>query len=236
VKCGGLTGSLRWVDLEEMNMDQVGNLLERPRLYYNIDGLGELGGSVMCLGLGLLWWLLMRSPADSVWHRISFFVFVGLMLLIHYGIKTVKTRITYPRTGFVEYRRRRHTSAIAAVVGALATAGLAVAFRRHRDISTLVSLAGLVFAAAYGYNFARAVRWKLVIVGAMAVASFVIAFLPVDVLGALGSESPAHPDRAKLLGAILLSLTVYGTLLLISGGISLWLYLHHTQAPAQDRQ
>ena len=178
----------------------------------------------------------MRSPADSVWHRISFFVFVVLGLIIHYGTKAVKTRITYPRTGFVEYRRQWHTSAIAAALGALATAGLGVGFRRHWDISMLASLAGLVFAAAYSYRFARAVRWKWVIVGAMVVASFVIVFLPADVLCALGSESPAHPDRAKLLGTILLSLMVYGALLLISGGISLWLYLRHTQAPAQEGQ
>ena len=45
-----------------MNMDQVGNLLARPRLYYNIDGLGELGGSILCLGDALLLWLLMRRP------------------------------------------------------------------------------------------------------------------------------------------------------------------------------
>jgi hypothetical protein len=219
-----------------MIMDQVGSFLDRPRLYYNIDGLGELGGSVMCLGLALLWWLLMRSPADSVWHQISWLAFVGLMLLIHYGTKAAKTRITYPRTGFVEYRRRRRTSAIAAAVGALATAGLAVAFRRRWDISTLASLTGLVFVASYGYHFARAVRWKWVIVGVMVVASFVIAFLPAGFLGALGSESPAHPDRAKLLGTILLSLMVYGTLLLISGGISFWLYLRQTRPPAQEEQ
>ena len=217
-------------------MDRIGSLLDRPRLYYNIDGLGELGGSVMCLGFALVWWLLMRSPADSAWHRISFFVFVVLGLIIHYGTKAVKTRITYPRTGFVEYRRQWHTSAIAAALGALATAGLGLGFRRHWDISMLASLAGLVFAAAYSYRFARAVRWKWVIVGAMAVASFVIAFLPADVVGALGSESPTHPDRAHLLGAILLSLMVYGALLLISGGISLWLYLRQTQAPAQEGQ
>ncbi len=219
-----------------MNMDQVGNLLARPRLYYHIDGLGELGGSVMCLGYALLLWLLMRSPADSMWHRISLFVFVGLVLLIRYGTKAVKTRITYPRTGFVEYRRRWPIAAIAAALGAVTTAGLAVSFRRHWDISVLASLTGLVLAASYGYHFARAVRWKWVIVGAMAVVPFVIAFLPADVLGALGSESPAHPDRAKLLGTILLSLMVYGTMLLISGGISLWLYLRHTQAPAQEGQ
>jgi hypothetical protein len=217
-------------------MDQVGSILERPKRYYNIDGVGELGGSILCLGYALLLWLLMRSPADSVWRRSSFFAFVALMLLIHYGAKAVKTRITYPRTGFVEYRRRWNASAIAAAGGALATAGLAVAFRRHWDIPMLASLTGLAFAAAYGYNFARAVRWKWVLAGAMAVASFVIAFLPADVLGALGSESPAHPARTRLLGTILLSLVVYGTMLLISGGISLWLYVRHTQAPAQEGQ
>src|SRR5260370_36755520 len=122
-------------------------------------------------------------------------------------------------------------------MGALAAAGLVVAFRRHWDLSTLASLVGLVFAAAYGYGIARAVRWKWVIVGAIAVTSFVIAFLPADILGTLGSDSPvAHPDRAKLDGTILLSLMAYGTMLLISGGISFWLYLRHTQAPAQEAQ
>lgn len=217
-------------------MDQVGNLLDRPRLYYNIDGLGELGGGVMCLGFALLLWVLMRSPADSVWHRISFFVFIGLALLIRYGTKAVKTRITYPRTGFVEYRRQWKIRAISAALSALTTVGLAIGFRRHWDISALASLTGLVFAAAYGYHFARGFGWKWVIVGGMAVAMFVIAFLHADVLSALGSESPAHPDRAKLLGTILLSLMVYGTMLLISGGISLWLYLRHTPIPAQEGQ
>jgi len=29
---------------------------------------------------------------------------------------------------------------------------------------------------------------------------------------------------------------LYGTPLLVSCGISFWLYVHHTQAPAQDAQ
>jgi hypothetical protein len=218
-------------------MDQVESLLSRPKFYYNIDGLVELGGGFMCLGSALLWWLLMRSPADSAWHQISLFAFVGLMLLIRYGTKAIKTRITYPRTGFVEYQRRWHSPVIAAALGALVTASLYVVFRRQWDISMLASLTGLVFAAAYGYGIARAVRWKWVIAGAIAVASFVIASLPSDVLGALASDSSVgHPGRAKLDGSIFLCLIAYGTMLLISGGISFWFYLRHTQAPAQDAQ
>ena len=34
-------------------MDPVGDVLNRPRLYYNIDGLGELGGGVLALGIAL---------------------------------------------------------------------------------------------------------------------------------------------------------------------------------------
>jgi hypothetical protein len=226
-----------------MNMDQIGKLLDRPRLYFNIDGLGELGGGVLCLGFALVLSLMMRWPAHSFWHQISLFAFFGLALLIRYGTKAVKTRITYPRTGFVEYRRgdRRRNSIIAAVLGALIVLGLWVAVRRHWDITTPASLTGLVFglvfAAAYGYHFVRAVRWKWVIVGAIAVASLVIAFLPADVLRALGSELPVVlPDRAKPLGILLLNLVAYGTILSISGGISLWLYLRHTHFPAQEGQ
>lgn len=218
-------------------MDQVGNLLDRPRLYSNIDGLVELGGGVLCLGYALLLWLLAHSSANSVWHQISLFAFVGLMLVIHYGTKAIKTHITYPRTGFVEYRKRRRTAIIAAALGALVSGGLAVAFRRHWDITTPAPLIGLVFAASYAYNIARAVRWKWAVVWAMALGSLVIAFLPADVLVALANDSSAaHADRAKLTGTILLSLMVYGTMLLISGGISFWLYLRHTQAPAQEDQ
>jgi hypothetical protein len=115
--------------------------------------------------------------------------------------------------------------------------GLVIASRRHWDITTPASLIGLVFAAAYAYQIARPVRWKWVVVWAMTLGSLVIAFLPADVLRALANDSwVTHPVRTRLVGTILLSLMIYGTMLLISGGISLWLYVRHTQAPAQEGQ
>ncbi|HXP61103.1 MAG TPA: hypothetical protein VN829_11460, partial [Dongiaceae bacterium] len=102
-------------------MNQVRNIMDRPRLYYNIDGLGEVNIGVMFLGFALLLWLLVHSPANSLWHQVAWLVFLGLALIMHYGTKALKTHVTYPRTGFVEYRRsdRRRTSIIAAVLGAL---------------------------------------------------------------------------------------------------------------------
>jgi hypothetical protein len=191
----------------------------------------------MFLGSALLLWLLAHSPASSVWHQIAWLVFLGLALVMHYGTKAIKTHITYPRTGFVEYRRsdRRRTSIIAAVLGALAPLGMVAADWGHWDISTVACLMGLVFAAAYARSIARAVRWKWAVAGAIALGSVVITFVPADVLAALAGDSlVAHPVRAKLVGVILLSLMTYGPMLLISGGISFWLYLRHTQAPAQE--
>jgi hypothetical protein len=37
-------------------------------------------------------------------------------------------------------------------------------------------------------------------------------------------------------GAFLLTMMFYGTVLLVSGGFSFWLYLRHTEAPAQEAQ
>ena len=216
-------------------MDQLGNLVDRPRLYYNIDGLVELGGGLMFLGIALL----LSLPVNSVWHRISWFVFLGLASTIHYGTKAIKTRITYPRTGFVEYRRdeRRRTSIVSGIAAALIVLGLGTAARGHWDTTTFASLIGLIFAAVYAYRLGRAVRWKWAVAGAIALASIAIGFLPADFLAAMANDSlVTHPFLAKFGGTLVVSFMTYGAMLLVSGGISFWLYLRHTPAPAREGQ
>lgn len=48
-------------------MDQVQNLLGRPKEYYNVDGVGELSIGFMCLGFALLGWLQLHAPRGSAW-------------------------------------------------------------------------------------------------------------------------------------------------------------------------
>ena len=213
-------------------MDQVGTLLNRPKLYNNIDGVGELEAGFGALSFAFFQWTLVRSPAHSAWHSMwVFYIYFGSMFAIfHYGTKAIKERITYPRTGFVEYRKRdRVWPTVFAAVGASASLALVMlAVRRHWDLTTGASLVGLLSAASYAYHFAREVRWKWAVASAMALGSILIAILPGDLIGSLTGHS--------WLALCLPSFMLWGPLLLISGAISFWLYLRHTEAPAQDAQ
>ena len=209
--------------------------MERPKAYYNIDGVGELGVGFMCLGYALLIWLQLHAAADSAWRGMhAFFIYLAVMLsVIHYGSKAIKNRITYPRTGFVSYDRRSQywlPMAVGVGTSSLLAAVLIFAGRHAANVAPL-SLAGLVFAAAY-LRIARTVRWKWAVFGAMLGGAVVIAALPIDLLEALanhtGSGTVIPPS---LVGAFWLSILLYGGLLTLSGGISFWLYLRHTKAP-----
>lgn len=223
-------------------MERIESLLERPKFYNNIDGVGELGMGCMILGFALLTWMQARSPGGSLWHKVYVVLPLILVLvsIIDQGSKAIKKHITYPRTGFVEYRKRDNVrpAMIAFVVAAMAAMGLAHAVRSHwgmgshLGLTTPGALVGLVFAATYGYGVARAVRWKWAVAGAIAICSVVIAILPVELVGALaGSTSSAGAFSAAAVGAWLLSILTYGVILLISGVISFVLYLRHTQPP-----
>lgn len=211
-------------------MDQVDRMLAQPKIYYNIDGVGELGMGFMCLAFSLLGSMQLNSPKGSVWHSMYLFIiYVGLMcVIIKYGSLAIKKHITYPRTGFVEYQKRDRVwrLIIGGIAGGLTAVGFGIVGKRHWDITMLVSLGSLIFAGGYAYGFARTVRWKWLVASAMAFVSVLIAVFPriwfwVDDTWA---------------GAYYFVFMLDGALMLISGGISFCLYLRHTQAPAQENQ
>ncbi len=218
-------------------MDQIESLLKRPRAYYNVDGMGELGGGVMLLAYGLIQWVIVQAPRDSVWHKSVWLIFIVAMAAIHYGTKAIKERITYPRTGYVEYSEtaRRLSSVIAAVIAAIFALGLFVVVRSHRDMSLPCSFIGLPIAAAYARGFARTATWKWAVFAVLAIGSVTIGILPADLMGALARNSGAPGFvSAKATGACMLTFLLFGAVFLISGGISLRLYLRRTQSLARD--
>lgn len=230
MSASGSTGRMPLPPIGGTNMDQVDRMLARPKLYYNIDGMGELSGGLMCLAFSILGTMQLRAPKESVWHSMYFFIiYVGLMLVIlKYGIQAIKKHITYPRTGFVEYRKRDKMwpGIFAALLAPLVVALIATAAQRHWDLTMFVALLGLLFTGVYAYHFARTVRWKWLVTAAIAFVSVLIVAFPqiwfwVD---------------STWIGAYWLMFMLDGALLFISGGISFCLYLRHTQAPGEESQ
>jgi hypothetical protein len=232
-------------DPEEMKVDQIEKLVRRPVLYNNVDGVGELGLGLFGLGCGLLDWLQIRNPANYIWHRWWGMLWFWLIIaVIYYGTKAIKTHITYPRTGFVEYRKRKSAWLSALVLGC-ATALLAAwcatfAARSHWNIggpywgmTTPAALLGLLYAGAYAYKIAGEIRWKWAVAAAMAICSVVIAMLPTGVIGVVAGSTSDFTTLPANYRAWILTITVYGAIMLISGGISFVLYMRHTQPAAE---
>jgi hypothetical protein len=190
-------------------MEQVESLLKRPKLYYNIDGVAELGMGFMMLAFGLFGWVQEHTPRGSVWHQMWVFAvyMTAMVLILHYGPKALKARYTYPRTGFVEYRSRDRVwpAIAAAVLAPVVAVGCWFAFHRHWNWAALSTLYGLALAAGYAYQIARTVRWKWVVAAALAFISPVLSV------------------------SFTLFFLLYGALFTVSGAISFCLYLRHTR-------
>jgi len=221
-------------------MDDVSKLVSRPQLYYNIDGVGELGIGLMVLSYSLLGWMMLHSPETAVWHKMyTLFILIGgISFIIHNGSKAIKSRITYRRTGYVEYLKGKHwaTMALASCVAALTSAGLFIAARHHFALFTPAFLFFLLFAVLY-VRMIRIYRWKWAVFAAMVVSTVLIAFLPAGLLENLaGHSSLGSALTARTLGASWLTWTAFGVLFLVSGAISFWLYLRHTQPAARESE
>jgi len=170
----------------------------------------------------------------SFWHRMDvFLLYMTLMCaVIHYGSKAIKERLTYPRTGRVEYSKRDtvwRPMMISFAVSVPFAAALAIGIRRHIDLGSLTPLIGLVLAASYARGFANAEKWKWTVVWVMAACSIAMTLAPVEWIGVPAAHSwVTKVASAPVAGGLWLTMTIYGALLAISGGITLRGYLRRT--------
>jgi hypothetical protein len=216
-------------------MDDVSSLVNRSRCYYNIDGVGELGIGFMCLSVACLQWMQLRAPENSFWNKpyTVLIFFLGIAAVIKYGSEAIKKRITYPRTGLVEYRKR-DTVWIPLATGAVASFAISalvgLAQKAHWQLTAPAALIGLLLAASYAHGFARATSWKWIVAIVMAITSIAMALAPPEGLATLIADSwLTRHFSPNVVAAVLITFGVYGVLLLLSGGISFALYLRaHT--------
>jgi hypothetical protein len=169
----------------------------------------------------LLYLLPKTAPSNSIWHHSAtfFLCIVALVFLGHYGQKSLRKRITYPRTGYVKYRE------VGTRVwrGWLTAGGIAVAcvyIFRHTKPHFFEIAAVALASAAWGLIYALVTRleapWRWIVLAALIVAPQVVATLP---LGQLWSDK--------------LPFMLQGLILFVSGAITLALYLRRNPVPEQ---
>ena len=125
---------------------------QRVRRYWYVDGFGELvGGGGMCLILAIYFaagqYFGDESFIGGLLQAGLALVLIGGFFLVRRLINAAKTRVTYPRTGYVEYSEPKNKVAsgvLSAVVGIVMAMMFVFIVRQFNRIDAMVGISGLV--------------------------------------------------------------------------------------------
>ncbi|MFZ1548719.1 MAG: hypothetical protein WAT12_16775 [Candidatus Nitrotoga sp.] len=137
--------------------DETSQIEQRLRRYWYKDGIGEMMGGVMFLVLAAYFSLQQYLGDESF---IGGMLQAGLVLLLIGGVyvgrrvvNSAKARITYPRTGYVEYRTNSRNAVLMRVLAALTAMTVAsvsiIVVRRFDSIDAMVAVTGLLVAVIF---------------------------------------------------------------------------------------
>ena len=145
-----------------MNNDDLKQVEKRVKRYWYTDGIAELasGGMFLLLGLyfGVLGYFEEGSLVSVILQVSMLLVFVGGAFAVRWLVNTLKSRLTYPRTGYVEYRvkdsdtRKRRWVIVVFAVVISAASGVLVNYIRGLDSMVFITglLVGVIFIALRG--------------------------------------------------------------------------------------
>jgi len=210
-----------------MENDEMKQVEQRVKRYWYADGIAELtsGGLFVLLGIyfGAQGFLGEGSTASIILQISLILVMVGGIFGVRWLVNTLKARLTYPRTGYVEYRVnekdakvRRYVVAGVAMIIAIASIVL-VDYIRGLDSMALITglLVGVIFIALRGRSSGLKRFYAL---GGLAI-----------VLGVALSFSEL--SQAYNLG---LFYGLLGIAIMISGGLVLRRYLSENHLPLEN--
>lgn len=205
--------------------NNLDNAIQRTKQYWNIDGIAELVVGAIFVVLGAYFLAQSLLPPQSL---VSNFL-TGLFVLLILGsgflggrvIDWIKTRITYPRTGYIAQSKNQ----------------------KHRWLAAIMAILIAAVVSALIITSPVLLDWVPAITGILAAAILTLAAyrnatVRIYILASI----------SLLLGTILSLLTLednfalaayYGLMGLaglISGGITLITYLQNTNPDAEDNQ
>lgn len=126
---------------------------QRVKRYWYVDGLGELvGGGGMCLIVAAHFAAQQYFGDDSLiggFLQASLaLVLIGGIFLVRRLINAAKERVTYPRTGYVEYqsseKNRLLMGALSTVVGIITAMTFVFIARQFNRIDAMTAISGAV--------------------------------------------------------------------------------------------
>ena len=207
--------------------NNLSDVEQRVKRYWYTDGIGELMGGGMFLLLGLYFALQQyvgdQSLVGGILQASLILVLIGAVFIGRRIINNLKTRLTYPRTGYVEYRandknmlwKRILTFAIAMGV---AMAAVVIA-RRFDAIDSMVAITGVlvsvILLVKQGWSSS---------VGRFYALSALSLILGI----ALSVSGLASGYNLGVFYGLM------GIAFAVSGGLTLRRYLHENPMPAED--
>ena len=203
--------------------NQIDGYLQRPFKYANVEGFFDIYTGIAWMGFALVLYLWGGS---SDWRR---FLLSYVVVLVPLGVlgsiteKWVKQYITYPRTGYVAYRRPplgvllRKCGWILLYVTAL-SAGASLAFAwalRAGHPSSINLVAPAIFSSGYLTGLFKKREVRSLVLAAASIAIGVI--LNINGLGPIDG--------------LMWFLILIGAAQLLAGAVVLAGYLRHTSPP-----
>ncbi|HEY5270030.1 MAG TPA: hypothetical protein VII97_06810 [Anaerolineales bacterium] len=203
--------------------------------YQHVDGTFELtfGGTFLLMAASLYLVSRLEHPDSSLISFAPLLVFLIGVFLIDNLVQRFRRRVTYPRTGYITYRKpqslKRSTRLVIWIGVPLLTAALVDLLFLYRSkfpaqsqdsaLPVMPVFSGLLFTGLWVI-----VGWKIALPRfyLIAAASLLIS------AGLFVSGVGTYLGMALLFSAM-------GALLCASGGVTLWKYLRSTRSP-QDNQ
>ncbi len=145
--------------------DSIDQFTQRTQRYWYVDGLVEMAGGAIMLMTGLFYLVIPLIDNTPLRSLLLAFGMPALIIAGMFGARKIitsfKNRITYPRTGYVTYKRpRTGRRALSFMVAAVFTAILILVIALTRDFisdkwlevisATLVALFTLYLAYQFG--------------------------------------------------------------------------------------
>lgn len=210
-----------------MNTNEIKQVEQRVKRYWYTDGIAELASGGMFLLLGLYFGVMgyfEEGSLISVILQVSMVLFfIGGAFGVRWLVNNLKSRLTYPRTGYVEYRvkdgetRKRRLVIVASTM--IISAASVVLVEYIHWLNSMVFITGLLVGVIF-----IALRGK---------SSGLKRFYVLGGLAILLGTALAYTGLPQVY-TLTFFYSLLGMAILISGGLVLRRYLAENPAPTEN--